>query len=121
LQYEDVLRGQKKKIQNITDKSGALMKTEVVSKGKRGNDLVLTIDMKLQLAVEKIIEEELLKAKKLKGTELLESAFVVMMDPSTGEILCMAGKQINKKSNGYEINDFTLGTITTGYEMGSPW
>jgi penicillin-binding protein A len=120
LQYENVLKGQKRRIKNVTDKTGALKNTTVVSEGKSGNDLVLTIDMDLQLAVEKIIEEELLKTKKLKGTELLESAFVVMMDPNTGEILSIAGKQLKKKTTGgYEVNDFALGTFTTGYEMGS--
>ncbi|MFD1736561.1 peptidoglycan D,D-transpeptidase FtsI family protein [Bacillus salitolerans] len=119
-QYEDVLRGQKKKIQNVTDKTGHLLNTLVISEGQQGSDVVLTIDMDLQLAVEKIIEEELLKAKRLRGTELLESAFVVMMDPSTGEILTMAGKQIKKKQSGkYEMSDYALGNITTGYEMGS--
>lgn len=52
-QYEDILHGQKAKVKKITDKAGNVLKTEVISEGERGKDLVLTIDMDLQLAVEK--------------------------------------------------------------------
>lgn len=119
-QYEDVLSGEKEEVRNITDKSGNLMKTEVVSKGKQGKDLVLTIDMALQSEVDKIIEEELLKAKRKPSTGFLDRAFVVMMDPYTGEILTMAGKQYTVNKQGkVEIKDFALGSMTTSYTMGS--
>jgi penicillin-binding protein A len=120
-QYEDVLHGQKAKVKNITDKSGNVLETIVVSEGKRGKDLVLTIDMDLQLAVEKIIEEELLAAKKTAKTTLLDRAFVVLLDPHTGEILTLAGKQITKdpKTGKREMLDFAYGTFTTSYNAGS--
>lgn len=47
LQYENVLRG-KRKVRYTTDKSGAIIDSEVVNEGSRGDDLVLTIDIKLQ-------------------------------------------------------------------------
>jgi penicillin-binding protein A len=120
-QYEDVLHGQKAKVKNITDKSGNILETLFVSEGKRGKDLVLTFDMDLQLAVEKIIEEELLAAKKTARTALLDRAFVVLMDPHTGEILTLAGKQIVKdpKTGKQELLDFAYGTFTTSYNAGS--
>jgi cell division protein FtsI/penicillin-binding protein 2 len=120
-QYEDVLHGQKAKVKNITDKSGNVLETLTVSEGKRGKDLVLTIDMDLQLKVEKIIEEELLAAKKTAKTSLLDRAFVVLMDPHTGEILTLAGKQIVKdpKTGKQEMLDFAYGTFTTSYNAGS--
>lgn len=119
-QYEDLLQGQKAKVKNVTDKSGKVIEAIQITKGKRGNDLVLTIDMELQLAVEAIIEEEL-KAKKASGsTSLLDRAFVVLMDPHTGEILTMAGKQYDRDENGKVVfNDFALGNFTTSYNMGS--
>ncbi|MFP7297623.1 peptidoglycan D,D-transpeptidase FtsI family protein [Neobacillus niacini] len=121
LQYEDVLHGQKGKVKNVTDKSGKILSTEVVSEGQRGKDLVLTIDMNLQLEIEKIIEEELWKAKQNSKSALLDRAFVVLMNPHTGEILTMAGKQIakNSETNKQEMNDFALGNITTSYAVGS--
>ncbi|TCN22856.1 cell division protein FtsI/penicillin-binding protein 2 [Mesobacillus foraminis] len=121
LQYEDVLHGQKAKVKNVTDKAGNVLDTEVITEGERGKDLVLTIDMDLQLAVEKIVEEELLKAKQQSGTRLLDRAFVVLMDPHTGDILTMAGKQIgrNEETGRSEVQDFALGNITTSYNVGS--
>ncbi|MDE3839609.1 penicillin-binding protein [Bacillus methanolicus] len=121
MQYEDVLHGQKAKVKKITDKAGNVLKTEVISEGQRGKDLVLTIDMDLQLAVEKIIEEELWKAKSYPGTSLLDRAYVVLMDPNTGEILTMAGKRIVKdeKTGKRELQDDALGNITTSYNVGS--
>jgi penicillin-binding protein A len=121
LQYEDVLHGQKGKVKNVTDKAGKILSTEVVSEGQRGKDLVLTIDMDLQLAIEKIIEEELWNAKQNSKSALLDRAFVVLMNPHTGEILTMAGKQIakNDETNKQEMRDFALGNITTSYNVGS--
>jgi cell division protein FtsI/penicillin-binding protein 2 len=120
LQYEDVLHGQKAKVKNVTDKSGKILSTEVVSEGKRGKDLVLTIDMDLQKKVEKIIEEEMWSAKQKPNTSLLDRAFVVLMDPNTGEVLSLAGKQIVKDKKGNtEMNDFAGGNITTSYNVGS--
>jgi penicillin-binding protein A len=120
-QYEDILHGQKAKVKNITDKAGNVLETLVISEGKRGKDLVLTIDMDLQLEVEKIIEEELKAAKKTARTALLDRAFVVLMDPYTGEILTLAGKQIVKDSNTgkQQMLDFAYGTFTTSYNAGS--
>jgi cell division protein FtsI/penicillin-binding protein 2 len=117
-QYEDVLRGQKTKMKNVTDKSGNVLDSEIITEGQRGKDLVLTIDMDLQTALEQIIEEELKKAKS--GYHpFLDRAFVTMMDPNTGEILAMAGKKYEVVDGKAEIFDFALGNMTTSYAMGS--
>ncbi|AZJ24323.1 penicillin-binding protein (plasmid) [Bacillus wiedmannii bv. thuringiensis] len=115
--YEDVLHGKKEEVTNITDKLGNIIKTETVSKGKSGNDLILTIDMELQKKVEESIEKNL---RDFKGSEpLLDRAFVVMMNPKTGQILSMAGKKLTEKDGGTELEDFSLGNIVTSYELGS--
>ncbi len=121
LQYEDILHGQKAKVKNVTDKAGNVLDTKVITEGQRGKDLVLSIDMDLQIAVEKIIEEELAKAKQQPGTRLLDRAFVVLMDPFTGEVLTMAGKQIVKdeETGANKMQDFALGNIITSYTVGS--
>ncbi|PKG25746.1 penicillin-binding protein [Niallia nealsonii] len=120
-QYEDILKGQKKKIKYIKDKTGEIVDSKALTDGESGKDLVLTIDMKLQLEVEKIIEEELKRTKRgYAGTYLLDRAFVVLMDPKTGEILTMAGKMLGKDDNGnQQVQDFALGNITTSYNVGS--
>lgn len=121
MQYENVLQGQRAIMKKITDKKGRIMDTVSVSGGQRGSDIVLTIDMDLQLAVEKIIEEELLKAKKEPNTSLLDRAFVVLIDPNTGEVLTMAGKQLiqNMNTGKQEMHDFALGNIISSYNAGS--
>lgn len=121
MQYEDVLHGQKAKVKNITDKSGSVLETIPITEGKRGKDLILSIDMDLHLAVEKIIEEELLAAKSISGTSLLDRAYVVLMDPKTGEIISMAGKRIVKdeETGKNKMQDDALGNITTTYNVGS--
>lgn len=54
-QYEDSLHGTKAEVRNVTDKEGNILETINVSQGQRGNDLNLTIDMKLQKRVEEIL------------------------------------------------------------------
>ncbi|TYR78985.1 penicillin-binding protein 2 [Priestia megaterium] len=121
-QYENVLRGQKARIQHITDRSGNILDEKVISEGQRGSDLVLTVDMELQKKVEDILTKGLLNGKaRMAGTRMLDRAFVIMMDPKTGDILAMGGKQlaVNKETGKREVKDFALGNITTSYEMGS--
>ncbi|RID86111.1 penicillin-binding protein 2 [Peribacillus asahii] len=119
-QYEDILHGKKAKMEAVL-RQGEVVDTKPLSEGERGKDLVLTIDMDLQLAVEEIIEKELRITKAKGSTYLLDRAFVVLMDPNTGEVLTMAGKQYvrNSETGAMEIKDFALGNITTSYTMGS--
>ncbi|OJH19573.1 penicillin-binding protein [Bacillus obstructivus] len=118
-QYEEVLQGQKEKVKNVTDKNGKVLESQVIREGKRGDDLVLSIDIDLQRKVETIIKEKLSKARL--GQPYLDRAFVTVMNPYTGEILSMAGKQfeLNSTSGKTNVNDFALGNLTTSYEMGS--
>ncbi|MBD8003573.1 peptidoglycan D,D-transpeptidase FtsI family protein [Bacillus norwichensis] len=120
LQYEDVLRGQKEKVKNIT-RSGSVIESKVLHEGQRGKDLVLTVDMELQHEVDKIVEEELRKTKMRGGTGLLDRAFVTLMDPYTGEILAMSGKQYayDEDEGRYKFSDFAAGNFTTSYVVGS--
>lgn len=114
-QYESILKGTKAKylVKGLND-------YELISEGSRGNDIVLTIDIELQKQVEKVIEEELMYAKKNdKYTENLENAFVIIQDPNTGEILALAGKQIVKEKGKYKIYDYSTGVINATVTPGS--
>ncbi|MED4229441.1 penicillin-binding protein 2 [Neobacillus cucumis] len=121
MQYEDVLHGNKSKTKNITDKAGNVIETHTVFAGNKGKDLVLSINMDLQMAVDKIIEEELWSAKGKPGTRLTDRAYVVLMDPNTGEILTMSGKKLvrDSKTGRTVMTDDALGTFTTTYSVGS--
>jgi cell division protein FtsI/penicillin-binding protein 2 len=60
-QYEDLLHGKKSKYEIINNK------LKLIEDGERGKDIVLTIDINLQMKVDKILEEELIFAKKYGG------------------------------------------------------
>lgn len=120
-QYEEVLRGQKERVIYEVDKSGKISEVVSAEGGERGQDLMLTIDIDLQLAVEQIVIDELLSNKNRASSPYFNRAFVVVLEPNTGEILALVGKQYlkNADTGEYEILDMSLGTFTTAYEMGS--
>lgn len=118
-QYESVLHGQKAKVKNITDKAGNLLEEIELTAGQPGKDLILTVDMELQKRVENIIEEELTIMKSKSGTSLLDRAFVVMMNPKTGEILSIAGKIYTKENGKVVFQDYARGTFQAAFAMGS--
>ena len=114
-QYEDYLKGTKAKYKLLSDNS-----YELVSEGKRGNDIVLTIDIDLQKALEEILEREVLNAKGDANTNYYNRSFVVINDPNTGEILAMSGKQVKIDDDGSKyIVDYTPGVVTTPVTPGS--
>jgi cell division protein FtsI/penicillin-binding protein 2 len=119
LQYEQILNGKEKSIKNFL-KDGKITRTEVVQQGKQGKDMVLSIDMELQREIEKIVRQELRKHAGSENSPYLDRAFVVMMDPNTGEIKAMVGQRMIDKDNGQiEFEDYSLGTFTSSYESGS--
>ncbi|MGN7410678.1 MULTISPECIES: peptidoglycan D,D-transpeptidase FtsI family protein [unclassified Sporosarcina] len=119
--YEDLLKGQKTVVKNIKDRTGKVVETKTVREGEPGKDLMLTLDQELQSHLEKIVEDNLLKAKRMGGSQFLDRAFLVMMDPNTGEVLSMVGKKIvkDKETGKLTVQDYTFGTFSTSYEVGS--
>ena len=114
-QYEDYLKGTKAVYRLLSDNS-----YELLSEGKRGNDIVLTIDINLQKYLEEVLTEEVLKAKGEAGTKYYNRSFVVISDPNTGEILAMSGKQVLEKENGERyVVDYTPGVVTLPVTPGS--
>ncbi len=109
-QYEEYLKGEKNKYLVLENGSKKL-----IEEGRRGNDIVLTIDIELQKAIEEIITRNLIEAKQEPNTEFYNRSFVVIVDPNNGEILAMAGKQI---IDG-EIYDYTPGVMTSPVAIGS--
>lgn len=120
-QYEELLQGRKSVVKNITNRKGEVIDTVTTFDGEPGKDLVTTIDIELQAAAEKIVEQKLLEAKSKGGSSLLDRAFYVMMNPKTGEILAMVGKKIEKDPDTGKtyVADYSYGTFTTAYEVGS--
>lgn len=113
-QYEDYLRGEKN-IYELSNNNTLFL----LSEGVRGNDLVLTIDIELQKAVEEILEQQLLITKNEPNTEYYNRSFVIITDPNNGDILAMSGKQIVMTSDGAKIYDYTPGILTSPVAVGS--
>lgn len=114
-QYESILRGTKTKY--TLDEDGNYV---VLEEGKRGNDIVISIDIELQKAIEKIVAKELINTKKKdKYTKYFDRAFVVISDPNTGEILAMVGKQVKKEHGEYKVYDYSVGVINASITPGS--
>ena len=114
-QYEDYLKGTKS-----VYKVGENNEYILVSQGKRGNDIVLTIDIKLQQYLEKMLSNEVLKTSKEKNTKHYNRSFAILSNPNTGEILAMSGKQVITDSKGKKtIIDYTPGITTLPITAGS--
>lgn len=132
-QYEDVLRGEKPEVKYTTDKSGRVTGEETIEEGKAGDDLYLTIDMELQLELEKIAEHHLTGVREMAEKivqmdetnndidytiipEYIDTVQLVVQDPNNGDILAMVGKHINEDG---DIVDYDYGTLTATYVPGS--
>lgn len=114
-QYEKYLKGKKAKYELVGDGS-----YKVLEEGSRGNDIVLTIDINLQKAVEEILKEELINSQSEANTEYFDKSFVVITNPQNGEILAMSGKKVVKSDDGeYKVYDYTPGVITSSVTPGS--
>ncbi|HHW9402882.1 TPA: peptidoglycan D,D-transpeptidase FtsI family protein [Staphylococcus aureus] len=114
-QYEDVLRGKKKEMKYTTDKSGKVTSSEVLNPGARGQDLKLTIDIDLQKEVEALLDKQIKKLRS-QGAKDMDNAMMVVQNPKNGDILALAGKQINKSG---KMTDYDIGTFTSQFAVGS--
>jgi penicillin-binding protein 3 len=132
-QYENVLRGEKEQVKYSTDKSGEIISQEVVKEGEPGDDLYLTVDIDLQLELEKLAEHHLTSLRSMAEAiqqrnsrsgeidytiipEYLNTVVLVVQDPNNGDVLAMVGKRLD--DNG-EVVDYHYGALTSTYAVGS--
>lgn len=111
-EYEPVLSGSKSKSETQTNNSGDIIETIEQYAGKKGDNLVLSIDMDYQEILEKIAIEALGNRQGQNN-----SIYITAADPQTGEVLALAGKEYNPKTG--KIEDAALHNITRAFEMGS--
>lgn len=112
-QYDEYLKGTKNEYKVVNNNY------KLIKEGKRGNDLVLSIDINLQKEVEQILKEEVMTAKYEANTKYYNKSFVIITDPNTGEILAMAGKQVKEVDGKYKIFDYIPGIVTSPIVPGS--
>lgn len=115
--YDDYLKGKKGSISIFTDAHGHLLNdlTSFYVDAKSGNDLYLTIDIDIQLSLERVINNS---AVRYNPTEV--SALV--MNPNNSEVLAMASypsfNLVNYQQYPQEVYNRNL-PIWSNYEPGS--
>ncbi len=100
--YDKYLRGTPGGEQVEVDVTGKAVKILGQKAPIPGKNLKLTIDMRLQLAVEKAIDEQLAKIH-------ANEAAAVVMDPNTGQILAISSRPSfdpNKFAGGISVKDW---------------
>ncbi len=108
-QYEEYLRGVPSEYEVINSKEMRLIK-----EGSRGNDIVLSIDIDLQVEVEKIIEANIIRAKGEANTEYYDHSSVIIQEPYTGEVLAMASKKLVNGEMVDNVTSILTSPITPG-------
>ncbi len=109
-QYEDYLKGEKAVYEVVNSNELKLVKD-----GRRGNDIVLSIDIKLQQELDNIISEEVMNAKNEANTMYYDHSGAIIQDPMTGEVLAMSSKQVKDG----RIVDNTTSLLTSPVTPGS--
>ena len=110
-EYEEYLKGTNAKYKVNNDNSLTL-----VSEGKKGSDLYLSIDINLVNEINKIIKEELVKAKKHLNTQYLNDTYVIVGNPKTSEVYSLNGQRY---LNDETFTDISLNNINSAFTMGS--
>ncbi len=110
-EYEEYLKGTNAKYKVNNDNS-----LTVVSDGKKGSDLYLSIDINLVNEINTIIKEELIKAKKHLNTQYLNDAYVIVGNPKTSEVYSLNGQRY---LNDETFTDISLNNINSAFTMGS--
>ena len=102
--YDEVLNGEKGRITKVKDGSGKDVAgtVEQYTEAVDGDSLVLTIDMGVQSIVEKYLELACI------DNECTDGGNVIVMEPSTGNILAMATYPTYNLNEPYQIVDSDL-------------
>ena len=109
-EYDKYLKGEKNEYIRSSDGTYKLVK-----EGKKGNDIYLNIDIKLQEEIENIIVNNIKKAKYEPNTNFLNRTYVILTDVKTGGIIALAGKKVINNS----VYDISTENINMSYTVGS--
>ncbi len=105
------MKGKKAKYLVNSDNTLTLVEEE-----QKGNDLVLSIDIDIQMKAEEIIKDKILLGKKYPNTDYYKDSYALVSNPLTGEIIAMAGIRLNSDDTW---SDISLNTINKSFTIGS--
>lgn len=119
LQYENVLRGTKAEISRTSTRTGGEEAESVVEEtlGSRGNDLVLSVDMEYQQLLDEAVEKHVMKNRGYYLQQQEGSAYAIVMNPKTGEILAISG--FVDPAGEDESYLHPTGAVNNAFEFGS--
>ena len=102
--YDDILNGEKGRITKVKDGSGKDIANTVeeYTDAIDGNSIVMTIDTAIQSIVEKYLENACI------DNECTDGGNIIVMEPSTGNILAMATYPTYNLNDPYTIVDQEL-------------
>lgn len=109
-EYDKYLKGEKNEYIRSSDGT-----YKIVKEGKKGNDIYLNIDIKLQEEIENIIVNNIKRAKYEPNTNFLNRTYVILTDVKTGGIIALAGKKVINNS----VYDISTENINMSYTVGS--
>lgn len=110
--FQGTLAGSKSQTQ-VTTRGNKVTDETVKYPGKKGDNLVLTINAKFQKRVQQILEQNYSSA----GISYSSGVYAVVMNPHTGAIYAMAGIDRNIKTGKQTVDE--IGAINHPITMGS--
>ena len=108
--YEKYLKGNPRKYKIKSDNT-----LELINEGRKGNDLVLTIDIDKQIKIDNVLKEEISNAKAAPNTKYYNGSNIVVSDPTNGHIIAMSSYEYNDGALNYN----TIGILKNSYTVGS--
>lgn len=108
--YEKYLKGNPRKYKIKSDNT-----LELIDEGRKGNDLVLTIDIDKQIKIDNVLKEAISNAKAAPNTKYYNGSNIVVSDPTNGHIIAMSSYEYNDGVLNYN----TIGILKNSYTVGS--
>lgn len=111
-QYEELLSG----VKSQYDLTGDDQHLEIVKEGRKGYDLITSLDLDLQATIEKTLADTLQSVKGDARREIFKEMHMVVTNPQTGDVLGLAAMKRDSKGEYYnEPQDLLI----SGYPVGS--
>ena len=102
-----------------TDESmlkSTLGKVTTKKQGSSGENIQLTLDWDIQTQLTQMVEQCLYSHT---SERYQQHIYCVMMEPKTGDVIALVGKEFNKEKTPYEMKDATYLAYTGAYRIGS--
>ncbi|MEI3653150.1 penicillin-binding protein 2 [Lactococcus lactis subsp. lactis] len=115
--YESELQGTHNISKVKFDKNGDVSGTKTIQKGKRGDDLKLTINLDFQNGVNNIVKTQLDQLIAQGYGQYNRGAYAVVLNVKTGAVLALSG--YHRDPNTGTITENTLGTFQSVFTPGS--